>query len=126
MHKYSNTWGRYNFFMFLNSSCLKIQKKYYIQKYYTRDIIEILLQFKITVFQDISNPEGFIWIRNVCNIINVFTVTFDHFHASLLNKSIHLLNSLTDSKDSNNSEALIILLAPTVLYNNHIKPVFRE
>ncbi len=26
-----------------------------------------------------------------CNIINVFTVTFDHFNVSFLNKSIHFL-----------------------------------
>ncbi len=30
-----------------------------------------------------------------CNIINVFTVTFDQFNVSLLNKSINFLTLLT-------------------------------
>jgi len=29
-----------------------------------------------------------------CNIINVFTVTFDQINASLLNKSIHFFHTL--------------------------------
>ncbi len=32
---------------------------------------------------------AFIWNRNLCNIINVFTVTFDQLNVSLLNKSIN-------------------------------------
>ncbi len=29
-------------------------------------------------------------IEMLCNLINIFTVAFDQFNASLLNKSIHL------------------------------------
>ncbi len=43
-----------------------------------------------------------------CNITNVFTVTFDQFHASLMNESIHFFNkkNLSDFKLLNGSASL--------------------
>ncbi len=40
-------------------------------------LFNIILKFKRTVF---------IWNINICDIINGFSVTFDQFNASLLNK----------------------------------------
>ncbi len=37
------------------------------------------------------------------NILNVFTVTFDQFNASWLNKSINIFQNLTDLKLLNGS-----------------------
>ncbi len=37
---------------------------------------------------------------NKNNIINVFTVTFDQFNASLLNKSIHFLKNIHDKQQT--------------------------
>ncbi len=34
----------------------------------------------------------------VCNIINVFTVTFDQFNVSLQNQSINFFKKITDPK----------------------------
>ncbi len=37
---------------------------------------------------------------NKNNIINVFTVTFDQFNASLLNKIIHFLKNIHDKQQT--------------------------
>jgi len=37
-------------------------------------------------------------MKNICNIINVFTVTFEQFTASVLNKSINIFFFLTNPK----------------------------
>ncbi len=37
---------------------------------------------------------------NKNNIINVFTVTFDQFNASMLNKSIHFLKNIHDKQQT--------------------------
>ncbi len=43
---------------------------------------------------------AFVWNRIFYYIINVFTVTFDQFSASLLNKSINFLKRKKDRKKS--------------------------
>ncbi len=45
-----------------------------------------------------------------CNIINVFTVTFDQFNASLLNKSFNFFTkiNLTEPKPLNGSVYIIV------------------
>ncbi len=52
---------------------------------------------------------AFIWSRNLrskifCNIINVFTVTFDQFNASLLNKSINFIPKIIIKKLNKKSD----------------------
>ncbi len=58
--------------------------------------VETVIQL---IFQDSQmnrkfKRTAFIWNRNLCNIINVFTVTFDQFNASLMNKSNNSFQSL--------------------------------
>ncbi len=49
-------------------------------------------------------------IEIFCNIINIFTVTFYQFNASLLNESTRLFKkNLTSPKDQFSSYAVIIL-----------------
>jgi len=40
-------------------------------------------------------------MESVCVIINIFTVTFDQFNASLLNESIHCFNVFSKQKPNN-------------------------
>jgi len=48
----------------------------------------------LSIFSEYFN-EYSVFYRNkhFCNMLNIFTVTFDQFDASLLNKSIHLFPS---------------------------------
>ncbi len=48
----------------------------------------IFVETVIHLFQDFSKEEHFLKMINLCNIINVFTATFDQFNASLMNKRI--------------------------------------
>ncbi len=59
----------------------------------------MILQNK-TFWEEISKEQHLFEIEILCNILNVFTVTFDQFNTSLLNKTIHFLkkNKIIDPK----------------------------
>ncbi len=50
-----------------------------------------ILFFKIHRWIETSEKQHLFEIEIYCNIINVFTGTFDQFNASLMNKSVNLL-----------------------------------
>ncbi len=52
-----------------------------------------ILFFRIHRWIESSKEQRLFEIEIFCNIINVFTGTFDHFNASLLNKSINFFNT---------------------------------
>ncbi len=58
----------------------------------------IILFFRILWWIE-SSKEHLFEIESFCNIINIFTVTFDQFNASLMNKSINFLEKKMDVTD---------------------------
>ncbi len=55
----------------------------------TNIFVETDLFFRIHRWIESSKEQHFFKIEIFCYIINVFTVTFDQFNASLINKSIN-------------------------------------
>ncbi len=50
--------------------------------------------FHVSLMNRKFRRTAFIWNRNLCNIRNVYIITFDQFKASLLNKSINFYHSI--------------------------------
>jgi len=58
----------------------------------------VVYDFKILWWIESSKEQHLFEIESFCNIINAFTVSFDQFNASLLNKSIHFFQKTKNKK----------------------------